>query len=48
MKYGARQYLKPMLREGTIRVCHASYYNGAGHNVAVRDGEISRVFCIPT
>lgn len=29
-------------------VCPASYYNDAGHNAAIRDDEISRIFSIPT
>lgn len=37
-----------MLREGSIRVCPASYYNDTGHNGAIRDDEISRIFSIPT
>lgn len=48
VKYGSRQFLEPMLRSGSIRICPASYYNDTGHNAAVRDDEISRVFCIPT
>ncbi len=48
VKYGDRQFLDPMLREGNIRICPASYYNDTSHNAAVQDDEISRVFCIPT
>lgn len=48
VKYGNRQFLEPMLREGSIRICPASYYNDPDHNAAVRDDEITRLFCIPT
>lgn len=48
VKYGNRQFLEPMLREGLIRVCPASYYSDENHNVAIQDDELSREFCIPT
>ncbi|MGB3317835.1 MAG: hypothetical protein WA978_04090 [Sphingopyxis granuli] len=48
VKYGNRQFLEPMLREGAIRICPASYYSDADHNAAIQDDEVSRVFCIPT
>lgn len=48
VKYGRRQYLEPMLHEGSIRICPASFYNDRAHNSAVRDDEISRTFFIPT
>lgn len=48
VKYGRREFLEPMLGEGRIRICPASYYSNDTHNAAVRDDEISRVFCFPT
>lgn len=48
VKYGRREFLEPMLHQGRIRICPASYYNDDAHNAAVRDDEISRVFCFPT
>jgi hypothetical protein len=48
VKYGSRQFLEPMLREGTIRICPASYYSDASHNAAIQDNEVSRIFCVPT
>ncbi len=48
VKYGRRQYLEPMLHNGSIRICPASFYNDQTHNDAVRDDEISRTFFIPT
>ena len=48
VKYGERRFLEPMLREGKIRISPAGFYNDTGHNAAMRDDEISRVFCIPT
>ena len=48
VKYGRRQFLEPMLNEGRVRICPASYYNDDAHNAAVRDDEITRVFCFPT
>lgn len=48
VKYGSRQFLEATLREGVIRICPASYYSDTGHNSAIQDDEISRVFCIPT
>ncbi|PZO73475.1 MAG: hypothetical protein DI640_10555 [Sphingomonas taxi] len=37
-----------MLRDGIFRICPASYYSDPGHNTAIQDDEVSRVFCIPT
>jgi len=48
VKYGERRFLEPMLREGTIRISPASFYDTAGHNAAVRDDETTRVFFVPT
>ena len=48
VKYGSRQFLEPMLSTGEMRVCPASYYSNASHNIAIQDDERSRVFCIPT
>ncbi|WP_294309724.1 hypothetical protein [Sphingomonas yabuuchiae] len=48
VKYGSAEFLEPMLREGSLRVCPAGYYSDAGHNAAIRDDEISRTFFIPT
>lgn len=48
VKYGRREFVEPMLREGRIRISPASYYGDASHSDAVRDDEVSRIFCIPT
>jgi hypothetical protein len=48
VKYGRREFLEPMLRTGRLRICPASFYNHAGHNAAVKDDEIHRIFYIPT
>lgn len=48
VKYGRREFLEPMLREGRIRICPASYYNNDGFLDAIRDDEVTRYFYIPT
>ena len=48
VKYGRREFLEPMLREGRIRICPASYYNNDEHGDAIRDDELTRNFFIPT
>lgn len=48
VKYGKRQFLEPMLAEGRIRICPASFYNNASFLPSVQDDEISRTFFIPT
>jgi hypothetical protein len=48
VKYGRREFLETMLREGVIRISPAGYYGDASHSDAVRDDEVSRTFCIPT
>jgi hypothetical protein len=48
VKYGRRQFLEPMLREGRMRICPASYYNSNGLLASVKDDEVSRTFFIPT
>jgi hypothetical protein len=48
VKYGRREFLEPMLREGRIRICPASYYNDEAHGDAIRDDELTRNFFIPT
>jgi hypothetical protein len=48
VKYGKREHLEPMLREGRLRISPASYYNDASHNSAVKDDEIHRTFFIST
>jgi hypothetical protein len=48
VKYGSRQFLESMLRNGDVRICPASYYGHNDHNAAIQDDEVSRVFCIPT
>lgn len=48
VKYGRQQFLEPMLRHGRIRICPASYYSDEAHNAAVRDDEVSRLFCFST
>jgi hypothetical protein len=48
VKYGRREFLEPMLYTGQLRICPASYYNDAAHNVAIKEDEIHRTFYIPT
>lgn len=48
VKYGRRQFLQPMLDDGQIRICPASFYNNPSHLASVQDDEISRTFFIPT
>lgn len=48
VKYGKQHFLEPMLAEGRIRVCPASFYNNPSHLASVQDDEISRTFFIPT
>jgi hypothetical protein len=48
VKYGRREFLEPMLREGRMRICPASYYNAEDHNDAIRDDELTKSFFIPT
>jgi len=48
VKYGRREFLEPMVREGRIRICPASYYNNDGLGDAIRDDELTRYFYIPT
>lgn len=48
VKYGRRQFLEPMLRTGSIRICPASFYNNDLLLESVKDDEISRTFFIPT
>jgi hypothetical protein len=48
VKYGRRVFLEPMLREGRVRICPASFYNDGRFLASVQDNETSRVFYIPT
>jgi hypothetical protein len=48
VKYGLRKHLGPMLHDGDIRICQASYYNDDSHVDAVKDDEMHRTFYIPT
>jgi hypothetical protein len=48
VKYGRRQFLEPMLREGRMRICPAGFYNNQALIEAVQDNEISKTFFIPT
>jgi hypothetical protein len=48
VKYGRKEFLEPMLREGRIRICPAAYYNDASHIQSVQDDEAHRTFFIPT
>jgi hypothetical protein len=48
VKYGRREFLEPMLREGRIRICPASFYNDGRFLSSVQDNETSRLFHIPT
>jgi hypothetical protein len=48
VKYGRLEFLEPMLREGRIRICPASFYNDSRFLASVPDNETNRVFYIPT
>ncbi|MDW5266319.1 MAG: hypothetical protein SA176_11235 [Edaphobacter sp.] len=48
VKYGQRRFLEPMLREGRLRICPASFYNDPALLASVQDDEITRHFFIPT
>jgi hypothetical protein len=48
VKYGRRQFLEPLLHEGRIRVCPASFYNESSLIASIQDDEIRRTFFIPT
>ena len=48
VKYGRREFLEPMLREGRLRICPASFYNDTKFSDAIKDDEIHRPFFIPT
>jgi hypothetical protein len=48
VKYGKRQHLEPMFRDGTLRLANAKSYNNASFLNAVRDDETSRTFFFPT
>lgn len=48
VKYGRREFLEPMLKEGRLRLANAKSYNQAQHLDAVRDDETSRTFYVPT
>ena len=48
VKYGRRELLEEMLRIFRFRLSPASYYGDTGHNDAVRDDEVSRIFFIST
>lgn len=48
VRYSRHEFLEPMLREGRIRICPASYYNDESHGDAIRDDELTRNFFIPT
>jgi hypothetical protein len=44
VKYGRREFLEPMLREGRVRICPASFYNDCRLLASVQDNETNRVF----
>jgi hypothetical protein len=48
VKYGRKEFLEPMLHEGRIRICPATYYNNLSHIESVHDDETRRTFFIPT
>ena len=48
VKYSKREFLEPMLSNGTIRICPASYYSDHKHIDSIRDNETHRYFFIPT
>lgn len=48
VKYGKREFLEPMIRDGQIRICPASHYSASDFIDAVRDDETTRNFFIPT
>lgn len=41
VKYGKRQYMEALYRDGALRVQPASFYAKPGHNGAVRDDELA-------
>jgi hypothetical protein len=48
VKYGRKEFLRPMFENGDIRISSASYYNDDNHLDAVRDDELTRFFFLPT
>jgi hypothetical protein len=48
VKYGRQEFLEPMLQEGRIRICPASFYDNTSFLESVRDNETTRTFFIPT
>jgi hypothetical protein len=48
VKYGRKEFLEPMLREGAIRICPASFYQDPSLISSIQDDEIRRTFFIPT
>jgi hypothetical protein len=48
VKYGRREFLEPMLRDGQVRICPASFYNSGHFLEAIRDDEVTRNFFVPT
>ena len=48
VKYGRKQFLEPMLREGRIRICPATFYNKSTFLQSVQDDETKRTFFVPT
>jgi hypothetical protein len=48
VKYGKREHLEPMFRDGTLRLANAKSYNSASFLDAIRDDETSRTFFLPT
>jgi len=48
VKYGRKEFLEPMLREGRLRISPASFYSDSNLIASVQDDEINRTFFIPT
>lgn len=48
VKYGRREFLEPMLKEGRVRICPASFYNNQEFIDSIKDDEVTRNFFIPT
>ncbi|MFZ0479157.1 MAG: hypothetical protein WAL71_08405 [Terriglobales bacterium] len=48
VKYGRKEFLEPMIKEGRMRICPATFYNNTAFLQSVQDDERSRMFFIPT
>jgi hypothetical protein len=48
VKYSRREFLEPMLRDGVLRICPATYYEDVHLLPSIKDTETHRYFYIPT